>query len=102
MIVTPPSLLEIEDSAFEMCWALKRVTLNEGIMMLGRGDSLPENFGGIFQDSGVEDVTLPGLLREMSPNTFSGCKSLRAIWVGEGCTVDVRKYVDASVRVLQK
>ena len=54
-----------------------------------------------FSHSGVEEITLPGTLKGIGKDAFD-CYNLRTVWVVEGCTLDIRKYVSNSVRVNQK
>ena len=55
-----------------------------------------------FTSSNIEEIALPGTLREMSDNAFNHCSDLGVVWVEDGCTVDVREYVDYSVAVMSK
>ena len=55
-----------------------------------------------FKESGVEEITLPSTLKEMGENVFKDCNNLKTIWVGEGCALDVRKYVGKDVEVRRK
>ena len=60
-----------------------------------------ETLGSAFQNSGIELIVLPGTLKLVSPKTFSGCDSLRAVWAEIGCA-DVRQLVSSTVDVQQK
>ena len=59
-------LRKIGRSAFRGCARLKRAVLNEGVAVLG-----DENNCGVFQDSGFEEITLPGMPKELGRSTFS-------------------------------
>lgn len=104
----PPGLRRIGSEAFSGCRSLRRVALNEGLEVLeaedGRYDEngayLP--CGGIFCGSGLEEVVLPGTLREVSGPVFRGCDRLRIVWLGEGCTANVRDSVGESVQIRPK
>ena len=89
-------LNKIESSAFTECKCLNRVEFMEGREALGTVDAGVWN--AIFQDCGVEEVTLPNTLRDVSPDLFAGCYSLRVVRVKEGGP-DVRGLVDSSVEV---
>ena len=55
-----------------------------------------------FRDSGVEEITLPCTLKGIGTDAFAYCPNLRTVWVEEGCTVDVRKFVGEKVEVRRK
>ena len=55
-----------------------------------------------FWHSGIEKITLPNTLMEIDTDAFSDCKSLKTVWVGRGCVLDVRNYVDDGVVVRRK
>ena len=42
-----------------------------------------------FLGAGIEQVTLPKTLKEIGSRAFSDCKSLRTIYVEEGCKVSL-------------
>ena len=55
-----------------------------------------------FCFSGIEEITLPSTLKEIDEKAFEYCQRLKTIWVEEGCTLDVRKYVDSGAVVRSK
>ena len=55
-----------------------------------------------FLYSGVEDVTLPNTLKEVSEDAFEGCRRLITVWVVEGCALDIGKCVGSNVEVHPK
>ena len=52
-----------------------------------------------LRDTGVEEVVLPGTLREISPEIFKDCDSLRTVRVAKDCPIDVESMIDSSVEV---
>ena len=54
-----------------------------------------------FYFSGIEEITLPSTLKEISKGAFDCC-GLRTVLVEEGCTFDVRKYMGDNVEACQK
>ena len=58
------------------------------------------SYYGIFQDSGVEEITLPSTLKEIGRMAFADCNSLRTIYVKSGCQVDL-SCVPSSVEIVQ-
>ena len=92
---------------FAECQDLKRVVLSEGLERLvteenyhGKNGPLTD-LKGIFTNSEVEEIVLPSTLLEMRGFGLKGCVSLKIIWVGDGCTADVRKSVESSVVILR-
>ena len=61
-----------------------------------------KNYMGVFQNSGIEEITLPATLKSLYAYTFSDCRNLKTVWVERGCALDVRKYVGSNVDVRQK
>ena len=57
---------------------------------------------GCFCGSGIEEITLPGTVKEVGEGAFNDCNQLRVVWVEEGCAVDVRRYVGDGVEVRRK
>lgn len=55
-----------------------------------------------FSSSGIEEITLPRSLKEIGENAFKYCDRLKTIWLEEGCTLDIKKYVGNSVEVRSK
>ena len=99
--IAPPGLKEIGDEAFKSCKSLKRVVLNEGLT------TLPGGFNGVFQWSGLEEITLPSTLEEIGNScfaytclteitlpktlkeigcgTFEYCSNFKVVHVEDGC-----------------
>ena len=93
-------------NTFAECQDLKRVVLSEGLERLvteenyhGKNRSLTD-LKGIFTNSEVEEIVLPSTLLEMRGFGLKGCVSLKIIWVGDGCTADVRESVSKSVAIM--
>ena len=55
-----------------------------------------------FWDSGIEEITLPGTLKEIGQHALTYCRSLRTVHVKEGCALDIKKYVDENVEVIRE
>ena len=79
----PPELRLIADTAFENCRYLRQVTLNKGLETLGRYD------GMVFQNTGIEEITLPKTLKEVGSFAFVGARGLGAIYVEDGCEANI-------------
>ena len=101
-IMVPPTVREIRSSVFAHCSHLKRVEFAEGLEALGGCEDDSDQCGWLFKGSGVQEVVLPSTLREMSPDMFNGCDSLRVVRVARGCALDVRKFVGSRVKVRRK
>ena len=84
--VAPPGLREICGGAFAGCHKLKRVALNEGLLVL-RDDDGP-HYTGVFERTEIVEITLPSTLKEIGKFTFYDCYSLMTIYVKSGCQVD--------------
>lgn len=97
----PATLRALDSDVFKGCRA-RVVEFLEGWEVLGQGEGGAGVWGRLLRDGGVEEVVLPGTLREVGPNIFKGCRSLRVVRVARGCRVKVRKLVDRFVRVRQK
>ena len=89
----------IEPNAFEECKGVKRMEFLEGREALGEDHGL---WNKLFRNSGVEEIVLPGTLREMPSDVFRKCDRLRVVRVAEGCPLDIRKFVGESVEVLRE
>ena len=74
---------------------LRRVSFQRGSKLETIGDQC-------FANSGLEEIWFPKTLREIKWDAFQNCGNLKRVWVEEGCAVDVRKHVPASVEVLVK
>lgn len=91
----PQSLRQIGNGAFMSCKCLQRVVLNDGLEVLGTGDS-----SNVFWGSGIEELVFPGTVKQLSGSAFSECAQLKRIWTEEGSEVDFRSCVGPSVQVL--
>jgi hypothetical protein len=69
---------ETEAAIFRNTTALKSIALPDGIQILGKS---------VFQNSGIETVSLPESLVELGDYAFSGCASLTAITLPESVKV---------------
>ena len=74
----------LEEGTFYGCRSFRRAEVPSGVERIGKQ---------CFEYSGIEEVTLPGALREIGENAFYGCSRLGTVWVEEGCTLDVAKHV---------
>ena len=76
---------------------MKRVVLNEELEVISNDGS----YAGIFQDSGIEEITFPSTLREIDRMTFFHCKSLGKIYVRRGCRADLsRRCTPSSAQIV--
>ena len=98
-IRVPSTVTEIRSCVFARCSRLKRVEFAEGLEALGGCENDSDQCGWLFKGSGVQEVVLPSTLRQMSPDIFKGCDSLRVVRVARGCPLDVRKFVGSRVKV---
>ena len=90
--------MEIGYRAFCGCESLKRVVLNEGLETLCDYSS-----SGVFENSGIEEITLPGTLKKIDYGTFSGCYSLRTIYVKSDCQADLSRInLPSSVKIIRE
>ena len=53
----------------------------------------------IFRGSRVEEIVLPSTLRELPPDVFRDCGSLRVVRVARACPLDVGRFVREGVEV---
>lgn len=104
------SLRRIGCGAFYKCGSLKCVSLPEGLEVLEdmkyeryrtaySDDYNFCHYYGVFQESGLEEITLPSTLRKIGTATFGRC-NLKVVWVRNGCTANVRSNVNPRVLVL--
>ena len=89
----PSTLKRLELETFWLCKNLKSLEIPNGVERVERG---------CFSCSGIEEITLPSTLKEMNEKAFNDCSSLETVWVEEGCTLDVKKCVEADVEVRYK
>ena len=71
----------------------------EGREALGKDEEDIGIWNETFRVCGVEEIILPGTLREMSPDIFKNCNSLKTVRVAKGCSLDIRKFVGENVEV---
>ena len=95
----PSTLRAIELDNFEKCKNLKRIEFMEGREVLGKDEEDTSVWNGIFRECRVEEIILPGTLREMSPDIFRNCEDLKTVRVTKGCKVEVNNFVNRSVKV---
>ena len=71
-ITTPKSLKTICNGAFAICENLRQVVLNDSMKTLGVEGDFKEQYkyGGVFQESAVEDVKLPAKLKHIALRVF--------------------------------
>ena len=69
-----------------MCKSLKTVVLNEGLEALGTNEYQDncDEYGGVFQGSAIENVTLPSTLKRIEYNAFRECVNLTSVTLPEG------------------
>ena len=76
---------------FHNCCRLRGVEIPNGVEHIGEW---------CFCGSGLEEITLPNTLKEISKNAFASCDNLKIVWVEEDGAPDVRKYIKNSVVIL--
>ena len=54
-------------------------------MIFASGSRLERIGWGCFRGSGIEEIVLPGTLREICGRAFESCSSLRTVHVEDGC-----------------
>lgn len=69
-IEIPQGVNTIDDVAFGNCTSLKNVRSHEGLMSIGER---------VFNNTGVETISLPKSLRSIGYSTFWGCRCLKNI-----------------------
>ena len=57
--------------------------------MFEEGSKLEEIGLCCFQDSGLEEITLPKSLKEVDDSVFCNCKCLRIIYVEDKCEAEL-------------
>ena len=85
-VVFPPGLRSVGACAFYGCEGLRSVVLNEGLQRLGEQDTINGRIaeGSVFRGSGVQKVTFPVTLKEISDETFADCMDLKRVHLREG------------------
>ena len=57
--------------------------------MFEEGSKLEKIGGYCFQNSGLEEITLPKTLQDVGWCVFHDCKDLRTIYVEDGCEISL-------------
>lgn len=68
-------------------------------MTFASGSRLETIGSSCFSNSGIEEVTLPGTLKEINEYAFSNCNSLKTVWVEDGCAPDIKKCCGDNVGI---
>lgn len=92
-IILPSTLKKLEYNTFYDCKNLKSIEIPWGVEYIG---------WQCFQNSGIEEITLPSTLKGIDEEAFKNCYSLRTVWVENGCTIDIREYVNSNVKVCRE
>ena len=97
----PEGLIEIGDSAFEGCTALKQVSVPDSLQIIGQNafshcaaltaflfpNGIREIRSGAFQScTALESVSLPGSLHTVYPQVFLYCFALKTVQLADGVT----------------
>ncbi len=85
-ISLPPTLERIEDGAFYNCKSLETIVLPDNLKYLGHA-SEPFTYGplnGVFYESGIKSITIPGGVDSIGNQAFRYCRNLREITISEG------------------
>ena len=98
-IAIPSALRVINYDDFEGCGSLKKIEFLEGRQTLQQDSDI---WNKIFRNSKVEEIVLPKTLKEMSPDIFKCCDSLKIVRVAKGCPINVKKFVKSGVDVQWK
>ncbi len=81
-----PRITTIANYAFYECTNLKKVTLPEGIVTIGKG---------AFKASGIEDINFPSTLTRIAEAAFDNCTSLVHLNLNAGLT-NIENYAFAN------
>ena len=92
----PGRVNKVDDSAFSMR-APEEGRVPEGRTALGTTDAGAWNT--IFRECDVKEVALPSTLREIGPELFVNCGSLRTVRVAKGCEAPAKQLVGKGVKV---
>ena len=95
----PSTLKVVGHDTFRFCESLKRVEFAEGTESLGKDDENSDGWQSCFEFSSIEEVVFPGTLKEVWPDIFKYCKSLKTVRVAKDCPVCVEKLVGSNVEV---
>lgn len=91
----PSSLKRLEDKTFYKCQNLRSAEISHGIEYIGE-----RCFGDWFEKSKIEELTLPNTLKEIDEHAFEDCNDLKTVWLEEGCTLCIWRYVGYSAAIL--
>ncbi len=70
---------------FAGCTALRTVEFEDGITRIpGSKDSFFYDHGGIFGESGIEEIVLPDTVESIGANAFLNCKNLKKVTFSKG------------------
>lgn len=89
----PSSLKRVETGTFSNCLHLTSVKFPNGAEYVGNL---------CFHGSGIEEITLSRLLKEMGKKSVKDCKHLHTAWIDKSFRAEVRKCVHDLVVVQLK
>ena len=64
-----PSVVEVDDKAFQSCYSLRKVVFNDGLKKIGQL--------AFYSCSSLESITLSSTVTEIDYAVFYNCSSLR-------------------------
>ena len=72
---------KIGDGAFHFCSELRSATLTENLRVLGKAPARGYAYraDGVFSDTAIERIEIPGSVGYIGTRTFSGCRKLKEI-----------------------
>ena len=88
----PSTMKRLEAGTFADCENLKSVEIPHGVGYIGKN---------CFYNCRIKKITLPSTLKEIGEDAFKR-SNLKTVFVEEGCTLDVRKYIKENVKVRHK
>lgn len=85
-VIVSEGIKEIHDGAFGGCTALKEIHLPTSLVMLGDkperrddGRASFRSYTGVFEESLIENITLPSGLKILGGKVFKSCKRLQSV-----------------------
>ena len=84
---------KIEDETFRNCTNLKKVEIKNGVECVGER---------CFEGHGIEEIVLPGTLKNISRKTISDVNRPVIIWTEDDCAADVLSAVGDIAKVFSK
>lgn len=78
-LIIPEGIEYISDGAFAECENLTQVVLPTSLKELGTNKGKMWSVTGVFERTGLQEITLPNNIIEISRNTFLECESLAKI-----------------------